>query len=268
MIIKKKTYASFQTKHKAWRKAAAKMFKPAYDAIKKLPTKSTQDLDIKGVSVKLVTYKDEEHPKDKAKGVKEAVSAIKTALPIAIPHLEIHLTSSTWVATPETLTGSTPIQCIAHHVDADANNKATIFLTSAAHEPNPPAKPQVPLGGKPLKKGSKSYRAVHQSMARKRGIADYIYESQTFNKRSAMVSAVTIHEIGHILHQTQHPDAFWALNCSPSDYKQRPDYSLDLSPYASDSHCEYVAEFFTALVLGFTLTTSMRNHYNDLGGPQ
>lgn len=268
-ITKAKSYDILRGQHGPWRRGAATLYAMQVKYIAQYPHKPVENLVQDGVNVALHIYNDEKHPKDKKAGVLAGIAAVKAAFPnIVIPDLEVHLLRATDIPAPDSVRGSVQIKNEATHIDKDANNKATIFLTQGVYEGNPAKKPRTAAGRFAITRGNKRWDQVEGQKPLPRGIADYFWEIDFFKKRSKFVAAVTVHELGHLLHQLQNPDAFWALGCDAASFKQVPDLAQDVSPYAKKALTEYVAEVFTARVLGFQVTDQMLADYRDLGGPE
>lgn len=79
----------------------------------------------------------------------------------------------------------------------------------------------------------------------------------------AKVASTTIHEIGHILHERNAPKLFW------DDSKQgmKVENADKISVYATDNWKEFIAETFTAMVMGYRLDSNVLLEYDNLGGP-
>lgn len=213
---------------------------------------------------------DEEHPNDKKRGVKRAIERIKDSYRnIVIPHLYVYMLNPTQGPKRSDINARMQIQTVATHVDRLGNNRATIVLTGSSLLKNPiSGGDKNPLRAPVLKCNKKKYHAT-PGTARARGIADYWAESIWRHKLSNRVAAIVIHEIGHVLHQIQHPERFWPLNCCADNFKQVPNISTNVSLYASKSLCEFVAEVFTARILGCSMYVNrlINEDYGILGGP-
>lgn len=218
-----------------------------------------------GVNIALHVGIDEKHPKDKTNGVTKAINDIyKFDSNIAIPALDIYILKQIMGKIPNS-NKTRQIYTVGMHVDENSTDKATIFLTGSSVLSNPMVGKAL-SGVSALKRKGKNYYAAGGKRG-VRGVADYMEDSVSLHKRSTRVAAVVVHEIGHILHQTQNPNRFWPLNCCGGDFKQVPRIAENVSAYAGNNFCEYVAEVFTAKVYGFTLSTAINNDYTALGGP-
>lgn len=209
---------------------------------------------------------DENHPNDKMRGVRRAIERIQAVRPaLAIPNMEVYITRHRHGPIPLGGGVAPPLQTVASHVNAAGANQATIVLTGSSILPNPlqGAVPGVPA----LTCRGRTFRAA-QGTRGPRGIADYWQETRRARKRSNRIAAITIHELGHVLHQLANPGRFWPLNCAAADYTMAPNRKLNISLYANTSLCEFVAENFTARILGCTIANAgiINIDYNTLGG--
>ncbi len=82
----------------------------------------------------------------------------------------------------------------------------------------------------------------------------------TDQEKISKVMITTIHEVGHLLHEINATDLFWK-------YKGFAKTAMKVSVYAAKSWKEFVAEVFTAQVLGMPLDNDVVQEYQQLGGP-
>ena len=261
-----------------WRQQAVNNYKEHRYAVRHaINWKNPVHEQIRGVDVTFYIgsgKNNEEHPNDKKRGVKRAIERIKDADPnIAIPHLYVYMLNPTQGPKKRGINARMQIQTVATHVDRHGNDRATIVLSSSSLLENPIPivggnRNTNPLNAPVLKCKNRDFYAT-SGTKRARGIADYWAESIHRYKDSNRVAAIVIHEIGHVLHQIQHPERFWPLNCIAADFQQNPNISINVSLYASNSLCEFVAEVFTARILGCTIIQNNQTigDYTTLGGP-
>lgn len=76
-----------------------------------------------------------------------------------------------------------------------------------------------------------------------------------------------IHEIGHILHETNLGDAFWETGSIVSGSTGKAATAGEVSGYAGQNKKEFVAEVFAGLILGKNFSTNCKQEYANLGGP-
>ncbi len=69
-------------------------------------------------------------------------------------------------------------------------------------------------------------------------------------KTSKLVEAITVHEIGHILHELNDGDFFWSEDGDKILVANQVAIAGNISPYAAVNKKEYVAEFFTCYIYG------------------
>jgi hypothetical protein len=215
-----------------------------------------------------MTNADENHPNDKMRGVRRAIERINDArLALAIPNLEVYITRRVDGPIHGGL-GNRQIQTVGMHVNQHAVNHATIVLSGSSVLENALMGQPNPLNSQRLRCRNTNFYAA-QGTRGPRGIADYWYETRRARKRSNRIAAITIHELGHILHQTLQPAQFWPLNCAAGDYGMAPDRRFNISLYAHNNLCEFVAEVFTARILGCTFqhNAPILVDYATLGGP-
>lgn len=155
----------------------------------------------------------------------------------------------------------------AHHVNARGEAKITLVLTSSALEVNDFVR--VPFADAP---------ALEQGTTGDRGVPDRFADlpANRQQKVTARVAATVVHEIGHMLHCLREPAKFWAQigggKADPQDdyaYKITRANKEKVSMYSANNASinEYVAEVFTMLVTGETVSPAMLSDYTDAGGP-
>ena len=121
-----------------------------------------------------------------------------------------------------------------------------------------------------------------------RGVADQAYDKQRMSpmnparwikgeqaykeaKLHAKAVAVIVHEIGHLLHESNDSAKFWALkrekNVEGAANDRPPaDLAVQVSQYATKSKLEYTAEVFTGLIYGQHYTPAVMAKYVEYGG--
>ena len=81
-----------------------------------------------------------------------------------------------------------------------------------------------------------------------------------------LAKATVIHELGHALHEHQSPEIYWMQKVD-GQALHRPGLAAWVSPHAVTDSLEFVAEVFTALMLGYSFDKRVMSHYLELGGP-
>lgn len=84
----------------------------------------------------------------------------------------------------------------------------------------------------------------------------------SYHELQSKIAITTIHEIGHLLHEINAEELFWS-NSRPT----KPNSASKVSQYAMKSWKEFVAEVFTAQVLGIDLDSDVMEDYRRLQGP-
>jgi hypothetical protein len=252
----------------AWRTQAANNYTTSLVNLNTLIWHPAVAHVINGVNVNVHMGTDEIHPRDKMRGLRRAIERIAAARPLlAFPNLEVYITNHTSGAVASPMGVRPQLQTVGMHVNGAGVNHATIVLTGSSIQSNPLQTEHTPRAPGLRCRGRLFYAA--QGTRRMRGIPDYWYETRRARKRSNLVAAVTIHEMGHIFHQLNHPARFWPLNCAPADFNMAPNRKINISMYANSSLCEFVAEYFTARILGCTIAAGLvpiNIDYNALGG--
>ncbi len=72
---------------------------------------------------------------------------------------------------------------------------------------------------------------------------------------------ITLHELGHNLHERSVGDRFWT-----DSWTGKVATFAEISPYAATNKKEFVAEFFCGAMSGATYSDACKNHYRELGG--
>jgi hypothetical protein len=78
-----------------------------------------------------------------------------------------------------------------------------------------------------------------------------------------MPTIITIHEIGHILHERTAGNVFW----SP-DFKGSSSTGSKVSAYAGGNKKEFVAEVFAGVIIGMQFPQDVLEEYQEYGGPK
>jgi hypothetical protein len=91
-------------------------------------------------------------------------------------------------------------------------------------------------------------------------------------KTDKLVEAVTVHEIGHILHDLKDGGFFWSAEGDAVLQGPEINIAAGISPYAAQNRKEYVAEFFTCHVYGHKIDATANDagalaQYNRFNGP-
>ena len=165
-----------------------------------------------------------------------------------------------------------------------------IYLTSSQQVPNVAMKtytagaptPIIFLGPKmwsknPKQAGSGALVTGGIGTGGVRGIANQVYDGTTrfFGnpKQKAQGATIVIHEIAHILHESNNPGVFWeeqqaieAQNPSPNAPAWMAQATA-VSHYAGNNQLEFVAEVFTGQLVGKNYAAPVIAAYNALGGP-
>jgi len=81
---------------------------------------------------------------------------------------------------------------------------------------------------------------------------------------TSYITAVCVHEIGHILHEISNPEFFWGPNANKPT---PPALGGQVSMYAGNNIKEFVAEVFTGLIYGERYNDAVMNAYVDYAGP-
>jgi hypothetical protein len=162
------------------------------------------------------------------------------------------------------LTDKAGVMNVAFVGDAAGGQTVTIFLGPRVHHAqrkmkNPPMQIEggITAGG------------------RARGIADQEYDGTTVwfgnPKQVAMITAVTVHEMGHVLHEYNNPGIFWDLKVDRTAQQHNATgwmaHAMDVSQYATNNALEFVAETFTGTILGKNYAGPLMGAYAALGGP-
>jgi hypothetical protein len=109
-----------------------------------------------------------------------------------------------------------------------------------------------------------------------RGVSSQVYDATRGNlfgigdpKLKAQATAIVVHELGHVLHSQLSPSLFW--DCKGGDAKLGVGWdtlSTGVSHYATQNALEFVAETFTATVVGGRqFNQAVKTAYAALGGP-
>ena len=121
-----------------------------------------------------------------------------------------------------------------------------------------------------------------------RGVADQQYDAQRRNvlspvrlmmgkeayqgaKLHSKAVAVIVHELGHLFHEANDSEKYWALKTQKNvegAANDRPpaDLAIQVSQYAAKSKLEFVAEVFTGLVYGKVYSPAVMSKYSEYGG--
>lgn len=262
-------HLSYTSKHSDWKDGAVAAFLPQLRILGTLPHKPDSTKDIGGTSVTVRVYNQEKKKKEKLQCIRAGVEAVQAAFPnLQIPALEFHCVHEFNIPDETSPSGIVKITCVANHLDEDKSNKVRVFLTKALWEGVPEHTPVIESGGKFISKGMKPFFHNYGPMGSVRGIADYLWQDAKKSEREIVRgTAVVVHEIGHVLHQLHNTNSFWALNCRPGDFTISDSPKNDISTYGGSCPVEWIAEVFTAKVMGFKLTTAVEWDYRALDGP-
>jgi hypothetical protein len=87
-------------------------------------------------------------------------------------------------------------------------------------------------------------------------------------KVSAKATAVIEHEIGHLLHEANDPQRYWAFKKGVRNdlVKGEVDSAMKVSQYATRNKLEFVAEVFTGRMFGTIYPPDVLSLYRDSGG--
>jgi hypothetical protein len=157
-------------------------------------------------------------------------------------------------------TDDAAVRCIMYASDGGGNRSYRIYIGPQAVQQNK---------AQPHTQGA---YAGGMGVAGDRGIAHHVYdEKKSFfgnPGRAAMAEAVVVHELGHLLHEDQSPDAFWCEKKGQGiDTKGLVNAATLVSHYANKGPLEFVAEVFTARVYRKPVNATVIPWYTALGGP-
>lgn len=121
-----------------------------------------------------------------------------------------------------------------------------------------------------------------------RGVADQQYDAQRRHvlsparlimgkdayqgaKLHAKAVAVIVHELGHLFHEANDSEKYWALKTQKnvegaSNDRPPADVAIQVSQYATKSKLEFVAEVFTGLIYGKHYSPAVMSRYAEYGG--
>lgn len=94
------------------------------------------------------------------------------------------------------------------------------------------------------------------------GIATMVGGASILN----FMTAVCVHELGHVLHEIADPEYFWSADANSAP---PPNLCGQISMYASLNKKEYVAEVFTGVIYGkkADFGAAVMQKYTDYNGP-
>lgn len=180
----------------------------------------------------------------RVKGVKKAVETV-TAAGFALPPLEFRVSDVN--------------SNVAIKGDAQGNFSVVVYIGGAAIHHDKKVITQKESG-------------VVGGQGMNRGVAHQIYDGtqRWFGnpKQHAMAVVVVIHELGHVMHESNDAQSHWK--------SMMPDYMTDtwkapskeVSQYAGKSGGELVAEVFAGTLSGKKYSANVVNAYRALGGAE
>jgi hypothetical protein len=210
---------------------------------------TTTTVAVGACTITVKADKRDKHRKLKKTSVIKAVGRVQ-GKGFAVPNFEVRLS------------GKSGVRCITYKSDAQGNDPPVMYLGSQITGTNKAS---------PHNKG-----IVEGDMGTKgdRGVAHRLYDEnkQFFGNPglTAQAEAVVVHELGHILHEAQSSANFWREKISSksiANVNGMAAAASGISQYALKGPLEFVAEVFTALVYGRTVSANSLRWYITLGGP-
>lgn len=178
----------------------------------------------------------------------------------AVPDISIYLSTSP------------SVQCVATMGNSAGAAEYNIFMgpKTGVHTP------QVKDPTSPFQGGSGPLSGPKASSTG-RGVADQVYDGtqRWFGnpKMLAHATIVVVHELGHVMHEVQHPDVFWDNKGRPGTNTVPPGTFMTaackISQYAGSSttSLEFVAETFAGTIAGKTYDQQVKTAYAACSGP-